>query len=411
MKYYLTFAWRNLWRNKRRTLLATSSVFFAMLLALIFRSLQSGQHDYMIQMSVSMYTGYLQVQGKGFWEERSFDESLEITDSLLTLLKHDPRITTINPRIESVALISHDIETRISPITGIEPAAENTMSGLQKKIVKGSYLTDSSKGILISEGLADRLKVGVGDSIVVVGQGYQGVTAAEQLPIEGILRFPFPKLNNAMIYLSLSKAQSLFNAYGRVTGIALMIDDMKHLDDLQSDLAGALDSNLVVMNWEEMSPEIVQVIEADVASEAIIMSILYLVIGFGVFGTVMMMTIERTREFGLLISLGMKRGRLLIVTTIEALLVSLIGATGGLIAALPLLTYFYYNPIPVTGEMAKVYVMYGFEPNIMLSIDAAVYISQAIAVLIIATVASTYPLLFIRKLHPVAALRGRGGAA
>ncbi|HAP34916.1 MAG TPA: hypothetical protein DCQ28_02855 [Bacteroidetes bacterium] len=83
MKFYLLFAWRNLWRNKRRTILATSSVFFAMLLALLFRSLQSGQHEYMIQMSVSMYTGYLQIQGIGYWEERSFDKSLEMTDSLL----------------------------------------------------------------------------------------------------------------------------------------------------------------------------------------------------------------------------------------------------------------------------------------------------------------------------------------
>jgi ABC-type lipoprotein release transport system permease subunit len=324
------------------------------------------------------------------------------------LIQQNEHITTINPRIESVALVSHEIETRISPVTGIDPESEDAMSGLRKKVVKGMYLTDSSQGILIAEGLAERLKVGVGDSIVVVGQGYQGVTAAAQLTIEGIVRFPFPKLNNAMIYLSIPKAQELFNAHNRLTGIALMIDDAKSIDDVQSNLSAEIDTNLVVMSWEEMSPEIVQVIEADVASEAIIMSILYLVIGFGVFGTVMMMTIERTREFGLLISLGMKRGRLLFVTTIEALMISLIGASAGLTAGIPLLYYFYKYPIHVTGEMAKVYLMYGMEPIVALSFDAAVFISQLIVVVILAIIASFYPLTFIRKIQPVPALQGRG---
>jgi ABC-type lipoprotein release transport system permease subunit len=411
MKYYFLFAWRNLWRNKRRTLLATSSVFFAMLLALIFRSLQSGQHDYMIQMSVSMYTGYLQIQGRGFWEERSFDESIAMTDSLIGSVRSDRRITTVNPRLESVALVSRGTETRITPVTGIDPEAENAMSGLRNKIVKGTYLNDTSAGVLIAEGLAERLQADIGDSIVIVGQGYQGVTAAEQLPVEGIVRFPFPKLNNAAIYLSLSAAQKLFNAPDRVTGIALMIDDEKEIDDIRTTLAASIDSSLVVMTWEEMSPEIVQVIEADVASEAIIMAILYIVIGFGVFGTVMMMTIERTREFGLLVALGMKRGRLLIVTTVEALMVSMLGAAAGLAAAFPLLFYFHLNPIRVTGEMAEVYITYGLEPIIAVSVDAMVFGSQAIAVLVLAVAASLYPLLYIRKLRPVSALQGRGGNA
>ena len=409
MKYYFLFAWRNLWRNKRRTLLATSSVFFAVLLALVYRSLSAGQHDYMVQMSVSMYTGYLQVQGKGYWDERSFDYSFEPTDSLSALLAHDANITTINPRIESVALISHGLETRITSVTGIDPASEHAMSGLRKKIVQGKYLADTSKGLLIAEGLAERLQVGVGDSVVLFGQGYQGVTAAAQLAVEGILHFPIPKMNNSMVFLSLGSAQTLFNAENRVTGIALMVNDANAMEAVQTNLSAHIDSTLVVMSWEEMSPEIVQAIEADVASEVIIMFILYVVIGFGVFGTVMMMTIERTREFGLLISLGMKRGRLLVVTTIESLLISMIGAVAGTIAAFPLLYYFFTHPIRVTGELAKVYAVYGFEPIIPMSIEPAVFTWQTLAVFVIALAASLYPLFFIRRIHPVSALQGRGG--
>ena len=417
MKYYFLFAWRNLWRNRRRTLLATSSIFFAMLIALIYRSLQSGQHDYMVQMSVSMYTGHLQIQGKGYWDERSFDYSFEPTDTLWTLLAQTHHITTINPRIESVALISHQTETRISPVIGIKPETEDAMSGLKKRLVRGNYLTDSSRGVLIAEGLAERLHVGVGDSVVVFGQGYEGATVAVQLPVEGILRFPIPKLNDALLFLALSNAQEVFNAYNRVTSIVLMVDQAKNVERIQSALTARIGEQpaetgipLIVMDWKEMSPEIVQAIEADVAGEVIIMFILYVVIGFGVFGTVMMMTIERTREFGLLLSLGMKRGRLILLTTVEALLVSVIGAASGIAAALPLLSYFYTHPIHLTGDMARVYLAYGFEPILPVSVEPAVFTTQTVVVLVLAMIASLYPMFFLRRIQPVPALQGRGGA-
>ena len=103
----LLFAWKNLWRNKRRTLLAASSIFFAVLLAACMRAMQLGSYNYMVSNSVSLYTGYLQVQGNGYWENRSFDESFEPSRALMEMLQRTPHITTINPRLETVALISH----------------------------------------------------------------------------------------------------------------------------------------------------------------------------------------------------------------------------------------------------------------------------------------------------------------
>ncbi len=409
MKYYFTFAWRNLWRNKRRTVLAASSIFFAIMLALMMRSLQLGSYDYMVETSVSFYTGYLQIQGKGYWEDRSFDESFEPTDSLLSLIKHHPHITTINPRIESVALISHQLETRIVPITGIDAEMENKMTGLKKRLVKGNYLNDSSQGIMIGEGLAERLLVNVGDTLIVFGQGYQGVTAADQLIIEGIVRFPIPQLNNAMAFVALPKAQTLFNITNRLTSIVLMVDNANNMKSIQEDIAAKLDPNLVVMNWEQMTPELVQAIEADSASGLLMLTILYVVIGFGVFGTVMMMAIERTREFGLLIALGMKRGRLLLVTTIEAIIVSLIGAISGMIGAFPIIFYYSRNPVHVTGDLAKAYLAWGLEPIVPVMLEPKIFVTQTLVVLSIALVTSLYPLFFIRKIKPVSAIQGRGG--
>jgi ABC-type lipoprotein release transport system permease subunit len=315
----------------------------------------------------------------------------------------------VNPRIESAALISHKLETRVSPVLGINPESENNMTGLKKRLIKGSYLENNSNAVLITEGLAERLKVDVGDSIILFGQGYQGVTAAEQLAIQGIIRFPLPKMNNAMVFLSLSKAQQLYNAYNRLTSISLMINDVSHMKILQSELKNKIDTSLTVMNWEEMSPEIVQSIEADSASGVIMLLIFYIVIGFGVFGTIMMMTIERSREFGLLIALGMRRERMYILTVLESLFVSMTGAIAGIAISFPVLLYLYYNPIPLTGDLAKIYLAYGMEPIFPFSVNPGIFYSQAIVVFVIGIVTSLYPLFVIRKLKPVSALQGRGG--
>jgi len=409
MKYYISFAWRNIWRNKKRSILATSSIFFAVFLALIMRSLQFGQYDYMVNSTVSMYTGYLQLQTKGFWDNHSFDESFELTDTLYRKIKNNAGITTINPRIETAALISHATETRISPVIGIDPYSEDKMTGLKKRLSKGNYLTEESKGILIAEGLADRLNVDVGDSIVIFGQGYQGVIAAQVFQIEGIIKYPIPKMNNAFVYMTIKNAQELFNLSNRITSIPIMINNPSKLYELRNELSSKIDTNLVIMTWEEMSPEIVQAIAVDNASGFIMLLILYIVIGFGVFGTIVMMTLERTREFGLLIAFGMERDKIYLVTTIESIMISFFGALLGLIITFPILLYFYYHPIPVKGELADIYLSYGMEPIIPFSIDPSIFISQMLIVFIIGLLTSIYPISFIRKIKPVSALQGRGG--
>ena len=410
MTYYLLFAWRNLWRNKRRTLLATASIFFAVILALFMRSMQLGSYGYMVQNSVSFSTGYLQVQHKGYWEDKSFDKSLVADDSLMKEIRHTKGVSTINPRIETVALIAHESETRIAPVVGVDPELEDAMTGLRKRIVAGAFLGDSSGGVVISEGLATRLDVRVGDSLIVFGQGYQGVTAADQLAVEGIVHFPIPKLDNALVFLALPAAQRLFNLPHRVTSISLMLEEPDAMSGVQSALLTRLDTSLTVMNWREMTPELVQAIEADSAGGVLILIILYVVIGFGVFGTVMMMAMERAREFGLLIALGMRRTRLILVTIIEAVFVSLIGALGGIVAGFPIMLYFYFHPIRFTGDFAKAYLAWGLEPIMPVSLAPTIFVSQTLVVLLIAATAALYPVLFVRKLKPVAALQGRGGA-
>ncbi len=155
-----------------------------------------------------------------------------------------------------------------------------------------------------------------------------------------------------------------------------------------------------------MMPELLQAIAADNGGTVIMLLILYVVIGFGIFGTVMMMTAERSREFGITIALGMKRWRLMSVTVIEALIISLMGAVAGIAVSIPLVLYFYHHPIQLGGDYAKAMMAYGFEPIIPFSMDPMVFIIQGIIVFALGAFSALYPIIILRKLEPVRAMRG-----
>ena len=406
MMTYIKLAWRNLWRNKKRTFIAAASVFFAVILALLMRSMQTGYYDYSIDASVRMYTGYIQVHGKGYWEKKSLDESMVVDQKHLTELKNTAGVNLIVPRFETYSLISYGNKTKVVQVTGINPELENQLTGLKKKIVNGEYLSDSSKGIIVAQGLAEILKVGVGDSVVIYGQGYHGVTAAEQIPIIGIVKFTLPELNKSFTYLSLPYAQWLFSAPERLTSLSIMIDNPKKLERVKSDIKKIFNSKYEVMDWEQLSPELVQSIAIDNASGIIMLGILYIVIAFGIFGTIMMMTAERVKEFGILISVGMKKWKLGLVTLFETLFISFLGVFTGAIISIPILLYFKANPIPLTGESAQAILAFGYEPILPFAIYPGMFFAQIWTVLAIAAVSALYPIMFIRKLQPVEALRG-----
>lgn len=404
--FFVRIAWRNLWRNKKRTLIACASVFFAVFLAIGMSSVQVGQHDYMIHSAVGFYTGHIQIHGLNYWEKRSLDQSMQLDSSLILRIRSFPRVTHAVPRFETGALISHGVSTKVSPVIGIDPPLEDAMTGLGKRVIRGTSLKDWNNGAILAEGLARLLRVDVNDSIVIYGQGYQGVTAAGVVPVAAIVKFPIGDLNNAMLYLPLPSAQDLFSAPGRATAIAVLLDEDTAVDEVAGLLRENADRNTEIMTWREMMPELVQAIAADNGGTIIMLLILYVVVGFGIFGTVMMMTAERTREFGVTIALGMRRARLMSITFIEAIIISMLGAGAGVIVSIPFIIYFYHHPIRLGGDYAKAMIAYGLEPIIPFSIDPLVFIGQGIVVFALGLFSTMYPLIILRNLEPVRAMRG-----
>lgn len=405
MTEYLKLAWRNLWRNRRRTYITASSVLFAVFFALVMRGFQFGSYRHMVVNLVHAYTGYIQFHAKGYQDEPGMNNLFEISDSLENNWRRIEK-TRFTYRLESFVLASYGTKTRASIITGIVPEKEDSLTALKSKLIRGNYLTEKDSGILVSSELARILHIDVNDTLVVLGQGYQGASAAQLFPVRGILKFPSPELDKQMLFVSLPMAQELFSAYGMCTAAAFDLEGPEKLNEVAEMLKSQVDtSKYEVITWEEAMPEMVQQIESDNASGLIMLGILYMIVGFGVIGTVLMMTAERRKEFGVLIAVGMKRSKLIIIQTIEMIILGLLGIFAGIILSLPLLVYFLYHPIRLSGEMAKAMLDWGFDPIMPVLIQSDYFISQAVVVFVIVLFSTLVPAFSISRLTVINALR------
>ncbi len=402
MKLYFILAWRNIWRNKKRTWLTASSIGFAIFFACLMQSMQLGSYERMIDNSVRFMTGHLAVHQVEFWDEQILDnsftyESIEELDGSSNLFEVGV------PRLSSFALASFGDKTKAAMITGVDLQKEALMTGLDNKIVKGSYSTEN--GIMVAEGLADYLKLNLDDTIVFIGQGYHGVNAAEKYRVTGILKFPVPELNQAGVYMSLDQAQYFYGASDMLTSYAILLDDPDDLESKTMEINTILKGETEVMNWREMMPELIEGIELDYYGGLIMIYILYMVIGFGIFGTFLMMTKERTYEFGIVNSIGMKKYQMQLMVALEIVMLAILGLLLGLVVSFPLLFFLYLNPIRITGDAAQAFEQFGYEAIIPFSLDPSIFYHQGIAILIIVLFLSSYPMIFISNLKVIKALK------
>lgn len=405
MKELIKIAWRNLWRSKRRTILTMTSIILAACMAMFTRSMQKGSYANMISNAVKLSTGYLQVQATGYWENKSIDKTFINSSTLFNKIKDRESIGIIAPRLESFALVSSGKHTKGALIIATNPEIENELNKLSERIISGEYLEASDNQVLVAEKLAEYLQIAVGDTLVLLGQGYHGVTAAAKYRVKGIIKFPIPQLNTRLIYLPLKAGQEFYSAYDRVTTYSVMISNPDDLDEMMTQIRSELSDEYVVLDWKELNKEMVQAIQSDDVGGLIMLGILYMVIGFGMFGTIMMMTMERRKEFAIMVAIGMQKFKLFLVVLYETIMIGIVALIISLIITYPVLLYYFNNPVPLTGELAEAMEMFGAEPIMPFSLDADIFINQTLAVIAIAFIASLYPLTKILRFNVLQAMR------
>ena len=401
----IKIAWRNVWRNKRRSFITIAAIFIAIFLAIIMRSLQLGMYDNMIKNVVGSFSGYFQLHSKGYWEDKNIDNSYEIAKSTINNIKEIEGVSNVLKRIQTGVLSSNNNLSKFLYVTGIEQKEEEKLTDWNKRLVDGRLLDKGDKSIIIAKGVAKYYNAKVGDSLIFIGQGFHGMQAVGIYPIQGIIDMKNPNLNNMSVFMNLSVAQDFVSADQRITN--LVIDKEQYFDEIK--IVEAIESKIDIqsndlMTWKEMTPELNQLIQADNAGGMIVIIILYMIVSFGIFGTVLMMTQERLYEFGVLISIGMKKSKLMITLIFETIFLTIIGVLTGFSISRPIVNYFHFNPIRLFGSAAAQLESAGFEPILPFMNTYDIPFIHGLIIIFISLVTCIYPIIIISNLNPVKAM-------
>ena len=403
-------AWRNIWRNTRRTILTICAIAFASLLLVFMLSFQFGSYETMINTSVKIQTGHLQIQAQEFQEKKNIRQVVPEPEKIAAILKTISHIAAYTYRGQAFSLISSNDRTYGVAVTGIDPDREADVSRLKSLIREGDFLTaEDTDQALIGRLLAQNLRVKLGDELTVLGQGRDGSIAATVVQIKGIFSSGISDFDRAAIQIPLRTFQEVYSMQGAVHEVVVIADSLRNVDAIKTGVEAGLPSlnlknPLMVLDWDELMPGLRQSIEMDLISGLIFYLLLVLVVAFSILNTFLMAIFERTREFGVLMAIGTTPGRLTKVLLIESMTMTLIGIVTGIIVGSMITLYFQVHGIDFSGA-SELLSQFGITGRMYPKLSWLSAISGPLAVLMITFLAALYPALKVRRLQPVEAMR------
>jgi ABC-type lipoprotein release transport system permease subunit len=411
----LQLAWRNLWRNPRRTLIAMSAIGFGYAMLLFVACLMAGLRQQMIESGTALVVSDIQVHAPAYYPNRPIHQTLggqkgTNVSALVATIAADPRVYAASPRVYGYGLASAADQSAGAEIIGVVPNQEQKVTVLQTQIVKGSYLTDQMpKGIVMGDKFATTIGVGVGSEIILLTQAADGSMGNDLYTIAGIFHTGLDTMDRGLVLMSLAALQELLRLPPvRIHEVAIKLHDITEATTAAAALGVQLNKTLPVRvrAWPELVPELADYVQFNRSVTFILFFIFFLLAVIGIVNTMLMAVIERTRELGMLMAVGMRPVQ--VVSLIVAEAAGLAAASlvlGGAIGA-PLLWYLQVHGLDLGGaidefSLAGVVVgrrWYGRQ-------DFIAYSQAALGLSITAVLSALYPALRAARFRPTEALR------
>jgi len=400
-------AWRNIWRQKRRTWLTALAMIFSNVLLVFMIALQFGSYEMMINNSLYMFSGQVQIQHEGYLDGQKMRQSVgDIRELASTIRKQFPT-AHVASRANAFVLISSDDRSFGTQVVGVEPAYEPGVSTLPGLLIEGVYLDDPHAAeIVIGSVMARNLKVTAGDELTFLGSGKDGSFAAGVVKIVGIFDSGSSDLDRSLAEIPLEYFQEAFAMGSSGHVIAVSVADLATVPAMLEPLRNtiATQQGLVVLDWETLMPGLKQAIQADMTSAWFMYAVLIILVAFSVLNTQLMSVLERTREFGVIMALGIKPRRLAFLVLLETFLMAAVGLLIGVLLGSLVTGYFAHVGFAYPGmdELAQKFNM----PSVIHpSLTPVSLMLGPTVVFIFCLFAAIYPALKLYGLRPVEAMR------
>jgi putative ABC transport system permease protein len=407
LKLLLKLGWRNIGRNKRRLILTLSAIAFATFATIGMRGIQLGTYAVNIKNVVQLFSGYLQIQREGYRKNPSLRLNYLLDDKLIYRINSIPQIKGYAPRVYGDGLSSYKENSFGTGIFGIDPQREKNVTNIMERIKDGRFFTsDTTNEVVLGYKLLENLKAKIGDEIVILTQGYDGSLGNMKFKIVGAIKVGVPELDAMAAFIGLSKAQQLFVLPNRIHAIALNVGSLDDMETVKEELKSRISSKeLSVLSWDEVMPDFKQSIELDNISGILMLTILIIIVAFGILNTVLMSVMERFNEFGITLSIGIPQMKLVYLVFIETFFITLLGLALGNLIGWGINYYLIQNPIQFGSEIGKIYEEYGFLPVIVSTLDPMIFINTTLSILGISFLACFYPAYKVFRLEPLKGIR------
>lgn len=402
----LKMALRNIFRNPRRTILTILAISFACLLLVFMLSFQFGSYEAMINTTVKISTGHLQVQARGYQDDRHIWQTIDDPSHVARILDAMPDITAWTFRAQAFSLVSSAKRTDGVLITGIDPNREKHVSTITSLIREGAYLTDDDAyGALLGKKLAKNLGVSVGDDLTVLGQGRDGSVAASVITVKGIFESGVDAVDRNTLMMRLNDFKDMYFMNKGVHQAVITVASLKQVAPVKRALQQKLGASdgLAVLDWMEIMPGLLQSIQMDLVSGAIMYLILVIVVAFSIFNTFLMAIFERTREFGVMMAMGTSPLRLMKLVLMESTAMTLLGIGLGMILGTAITLYFQHKGIYIPGT-EEIFEQYGIPDRLYPKLSWITLFAGPLVVFVITFISSIFPALKLRSLKPVEAM-------
>jgi ABC-type lipoprotein release transport system permease subunit len=400
-------AWRNLWRNRRRTTLALAAISLSVALVLLYDGVLRAYGDWLVATVTGPMLGHVQAHAPGWRADRAMDRTLPGVTATLDQLRREPLVRGASARVYAPALAALGEEGFAVVVVGLDPASEAHRMGL----LAGAARRPSGKRVLVGRGLAENLGVDAGDILALVGQAADGSLANDLYTVDGRVDTSVDLVNRMGVLMQLSEAQELFVMPDEAHEIVVHGFDAERPAPLAARVAAlpAL-AGSEVLDWRALAPEMVSIIELVDVVWIFILILVFVAAAAGVANTMVMSTFERTHELGMLLALGARPGRVVRLIVLEALALGVTGAALGSALGVGVVELFRrigLDFVKLTGGGPSEISFAGLSWSLVLypslaSIDVA---RAVVAVVVTSLLASAWPALRAARLQPVEALR------
>ena len=403
---FVRVAWRNLWRRRLRTWMSASGIGFAIALVTVGMSFQAGTYDAWIDTATSLMTGHAQVQHPAYFDDPEVRHDLAEGSDVTSRFEGVPGVVAVAPRAEAFALVDAGGRSFGAMVIGVDPVRDAALSDLSDHLAAGEYLPHSDSAF-VGTALATNLGVRVGDEIVVLGTAREGGVGALVSRVDGLFETGRAEIDRNVLQVGLAAMQAGFELGDAVHRVVIKTRDARGVADMRSTLEAAMPTGGRLLDWNELLPELEQAIQIDRATAAMTYWLLLIVVAMSVVNAFIMTVFERTREFGMLLAIGMRPNSIIGMLSVEAICVWAMGTVIGIALCLAVVV-----PMSIVGiDIGNIEGMEAMAEQLMMpdrlypAVNVHVLLESPGWMLLGTLIAALIPALRVRRMQVVESLR------